>query len=266
MPFTLAHPAAVLPLRRVPYLQMAALMVGSVTPDLPYFTPWSIARWMTETHSVPGLVVMDVPLGMLTLLALYLLRRPLAELLSPRARSLVLKALDRYGRRPAAWVLAPFSVLVGAATHLFWDSFTHPAGWMVHHIAVLRLPVTIGWYTGELCHVLQYLSSVLGLAVLALWYHSYAPRVPEGRVRVANRVVLTAVLIAAGIIGCVQAIVPAHGQAAYRVFYLLLTRTMAWFAVLYLLAGMAMMLSRKTEREWSASDQPRQRSSIRPGS
>jgi len=36
MPFTLAHPAAVLPLFRGP-LVPAALVVGAVAPDLPYF-------------------------------------------------------------------------------------------------------------------------------------------------------------------------------------------------------------------------------------
>ncbi|MEI5672079.1 MULTISPECIES: DUF4184 family protein [unclassified Nocardioides] len=36
MPFTLVHPAAVLPLVRTP-LVPSALVLGSVAPDLPYF-------------------------------------------------------------------------------------------------------------------------------------------------------------------------------------------------------------------------------------
>lgn len=256
MPFTLAHPAAVLPLRRVPCLQMVPLVVGSVTPDLPYFTPWRIARWMSETHSMPGTVVTDLPLGMLTLVALVLLRRPLTELLGARARSFVMRALERFGRRPISWVLAPLSVLVGAWTHLLWDSFTHPGGWMVQHVSWLSSPVTIGWYTGELCHVLQYLSSVLGMAVLALWYHRNAPQVAPGTERGPGRIVLVVVSVAAIVIGCAQAFAPAHGQATYRIFYLVLTRTIAWFAVLYLLGGtLVMMLGRRPEPEWSASSQ-----------
>ncbi|MEE2045837.1 DUF4184 family protein, partial [Nocardiopsis tropica] len=38
MPFTLSHVAAVLPLART-RLPPAALVVGSVVPDLPYYLP-----------------------------------------------------------------------------------------------------------------------------------------------------------------------------------------------------------------------------------
>ncbi len=55
-------------------------------------------------------------------------------------------------------------------THLLWDSFTHNDGWMVHRMSALSAPVVIGSYNGTVCHVLQYVSSVIGLAVLAWWY------------------------------------------------------------------------------------------------
>jgi hypothetical protein len=245
MPFTLAHPAAVLPLRRIPALQTVPLVVGSVIPDLPDFLPGRIARWMVMTHTRAGSVLTDLPLGMLALLMIFVLRRPLTELLGSRARRLVLTPLERFGRRPESWLLAPFSVLVGVWTHLLWDSFTHSSGWMVRHVALLRAPVTIGWYTGELCHILQYVSSVLGVAVLWIWTVRHAPEVPRGTERRLDRVLLALVLAAAVVIGCAQAAQPAHDQAAYRIFYLLLTRTMAWFALLYLLAGTVRMWSRR---------------------
>jgi hypothetical protein len=249
MPFTLAHPAAVLPLRRIPALQTVSLVVGSVTPDLPYFVPGRIARWMVDTHTLTGSVVTDVPLGMLVLLAIFLLRRPLTELLSCRARCLVLSALEHFARRPESWLLAPFSVLVGVWTHLLWDSFTHSGGWAVQHLSLLRTPVTIGWYTGELCHILQYLSSVLGLTLLWVWYVAHAPNVPRGTERWSDRVPLVLVSVAAVVIGCAQAAQPAHGQPTYRIFYLLLTRTIGWFGLLYLLAGTWRMWSRRLAPE-----------------
>ncbi|MGH8296134.1 MAG: DUF4184 family protein, partial [Steroidobacteraceae bacterium] len=54
MPFTLAHPAAVLPLRRAPLLRTVPLIIGSMTPDVPYFLPWRIAKYIPQgaTHTL----------------------------------------------------------------------------------------------------------------------------------------------------------------------------------------------------------------------
>ena len=53
--------------------------------------------------------------------------------------------------------------------------------------------------------------------------------------------------------GGFQALQPAvHAQSIYRVLYLLLTRTLAWFAVLYLAAGALVVLSRRAEPEFQS--------------
>ena len=44
MPFTLAHPASVLPLRHAPQLRTAPLIIGAMVPDLPYFLPGKFQR------------------------------------------------------------------------------------------------------------------------------------------------------------------------------------------------------------------------------
>ena len=49
MPFTLAHPAAILPLRSR-YLHTMPLILGAMTPDLPYYAPGNLARFVPETH------------------------------------------------------------------------------------------------------------------------------------------------------------------------------------------------------------------------
>jgi hypothetical protein len=247
MPFTLAHPAAVLPLRRIPGLQTVPLMIGAITPDLPYFTPWRVGRWMVATHTLRGSVFTDIPLGMILLVLLFLLRRPLTELLGDRARPFALNALERFGCSPRAWLLAPFSIVLGAWTHLLWDSFTHPLGWMVLHVSLLSAEVSIGPYTGELCHILQYASSVAGLAVLALWYRRHAPPAPRATDRWPDRILLALVLMASVIIGCFWAVQPAHGKPVYVIMYFLITRSMAWFAMLYLAAGTLRMWSRRPE-------------------
>src|SRR5438105_7713510 len=86
MPFTLAHPAAILPLRGLRYLRTAPLIIGAMIPDLPYYVPARFGHFGPETHSVTGSFTTCMVLGYATLGCVFLLRRPLTALLSPRAR------------------------------------------------------------------------------------------------------------------------------------------------------------------------------------
>ena len=255
MPFTFAHPAAVLPLRRrFKSLQTVPLIVGSVAPDLPYFIPARLARVTLETHSFSGSFWVDIPIGMLVLLFGFLFRRPLVALLTPRARALCLQAVEHFKDQPLHWVLAPFAILVGTWTHLLWDSFTHDNGWMVRRVAALSAPITLGAYTGSVCHVLQYLCSIAGLAILAIWFRRLPtpPIEPPviGSLSTSGRtVILVLVCAAAAAAGGYRAAqVAFEGLSNYRVIYILLTRSIAWFALLYLLAGLLVSFTRKPER------------------
>jgi hypothetical protein len=255
MPFTFAHPAAVLPLRRrFKSLQTVPLIVGSVAPDLPYFIPARLARVTLETHSFSGSFWVDIPIGMLVLLFGFLFRRPLVALLTPRARALCLQSVEHFKDQPLHWVLAPFAILVGTWTHLLWDSFTHDNGWMVRRVAALSAPITLGAYTGSVCHVLQYLCSIAGLAILAIWFRRLPtpPIEPPviGSLSTSGRtVILVLVCAAAAAAGGYRAAqVAFEGLSNYRVIYILLTRSIAWFALLYLLAGLLVSFTRKPER------------------
>ena len=251
MPFTLAHPAAVLPLRGLRYLRTAPLIIGAMVPDFPYYVPGNLARYAVGNHTLIGSFTSDLALGYAALAAAFLLRRPLTALLSARARGLCLAALAPFSRRPLEWALAPLSILLGVWTHLLWDSFTHPDGWMVHRVAALSAPVTLGPYTGTVCHVLQYLSSVFGLTVMALWYARLPAPPPDGRQRAHSPAgpVLLLAASAAILIGSVQATEYfTHAYNVYRTLNILLTRSLAWFAALYLLGGVIVTLQHAHER------------------
>ncbi|MFC8076591.1 DUF4184 family protein [Streptomyces sp. NPDC057307] len=175
MPFTLSHPAAVLPLLRSPFCP-AALVCGALAPDVPYFLggagiPVSAQSWYepflnaTYSHTLPGLTV-ALPFT-LALLALYrLVRRPAAELLPGRLSMAGTPGRTSSYPRRAGWVL--LSALIGVLTHLAWDSFTHADGYVVTHLSVLRSHVA-----GDLtvARVVQHLSTVGGLVAVAvhLW-------------------------------------------------------------------------------------------------
>jgi hypothetical protein len=196
VPFTPAHAAAVVPLRRLG-LPMGALVAGAVAPDLPLFL-WS--GGYASTHSPRGVVTLDVVVG-LTLLALwaFLLRDAFADL-TPWVRDRVGPAAPLGAR---AWLLAPVAVAVGALTHVVWDSATHPGRWIV---------LRVGWLQQEHAGLpglkwAQYLSGVLGVAFVvgyAAWWLSRRPLAPRPSA-VANPVAWLAaplaLAVAAGAVG-----------------------------------------------------------------
>jgi hypothetical protein len=245
VPFTLAHPAAVLPLRGLRFLRMAPLIVGAVVPDLPYYLPDDVARYVPWTHDFAHSFTVDLALGYALLASLVVLRRPLTALLSVRARALCLRALHPL-RRPIEWAFAAPAILLGVWTHLLWDSFTHKDGWMVHRVEALSAPLILGPYDGTVYHALQYLSSVVGLCVLVLWYLRLAtPAVTIGpdAARSAAAPVLVLVAAASLLIGGVQGTEYfQHTHTVYRALNVLLTNALTSFAVLYLTAGVVLTL------------------------
>jgi membrane-bound metal-dependent hydrolase YbcI (DUF457 family) len=255
MPFTLAHPAAILALRPIRFLRMAPLVIGAVTPDVPYYLPLGPSGraigFRLDTHSLVSSCTVDLALGLALLMAVVLLREPLTVLLPARARWLSLEALEPFRRRATEWLLAPLAIQLGVWSHLLWDSFTHPEGWAVRHIPFLSERITIGWYTGEIYHILQYLSSALGLIILAWWYRRLP--VPPGALagddsrRAHAGPALLLIAAAALLIGGVEALryYSNSERAVYQTLDVLLTRGLAWFVLLHLFAGAVVTLEHR---------------------
>jgi hypothetical protein len=250
MPFTLAHPAAVLPLRHLRGLRMAPLVIGAMAPDTPYYLPAS-HRLGFYTHHLPTSYLIDVPLGMVLLACALLLREPLSALLPARARWLCLSALEPFRHSAREWLLAPLAVLIGVWTHLLWDSFTHGDGWIVRQVPALQHVVTVGAYSGQVCHVLQYLSSAVGLAIVLWWYARQRPPTEADAGHAARRAhvgpALLLVVGAALLIGGVEAVRYYYQSdgAIYRTLDVLLTRFLAWFVLLDLVGGTIVTLERR---------------------
>jgi hypothetical protein len=175
MPWTFAHPAAVLPLRRVfpRRLSFCALVVGSMTPDFGFnFGSFAISR---KAHTLWGLLTICLPSGLALLAIIRVLHRPIGSLLpSPhRQRVLSLAPLDSLFN-PSTFFWASIALLSGGLTHVVWDSFTHQSGY-----SVLRWPLlqntafVLGKKGFELYEVLQDLSSILGPAIVILAYRQW---------------------------------------------------------------------------------------------
>ncbi len=164
MPFPLAHPAAVLPLRRFcpEWLSLPALVIGSLAPDAGYL--FGKHRLDGFSHSLAGLLAFSLPLGLLILLALRTARSPLLRMAPAGLKPLVAPASPL---TPRSVVAVALSILIGAGTHLAWDSFTHTNGWLVQRAAFLREPMfALGRHQVRVCHGLWYLSTFVGIACL----------------------------------------------------------------------------------------------------
>ncbi|MEU9622693.1 DUF4184 family protein [Streptomyces sp. NPDC048155] len=180
MPFTLSHAAAVLPgirrngTARGPLLA-SALVAGSFAPDMTYYADTAIPGAMEfgqVTHSVGGVFTVDVLItGALVALWL-LLREPLVALL-PRAWQGRVHAFVRgqlHASGPEAWRVRDggwfvLSAVIGAATHVVWDAFTHHDRWGVRLVPVLD--GSVGGY--PVFQLVQYGSSAVALALLT-WF------------------------------------------------------------------------------------------------
>ncbi|GGT23823.1 DUF4184 family protein [Streptomyces purpureus] len=177
MPFTLSHAAAVLPgirrdgTARGPLLA-SALVLGSFAPDMTYFAATAVPDAMffgDVTHAPLGILIVD-PLITAALMGLWLVvREPLLALLPVRVRGKMagfVRGESWRGRRPVPLALLFYgSAVLGATTHVVWDSFTHLDRWGTRALPVLGESLAgfpVYMYA-------QYGGSALALLVLA-WF------------------------------------------------------------------------------------------------
>ncbi len=169
MPFTPAHAAAALPFRRTRLIP-SALVVGTLAPDFEYFARLSPGGGYG--HTLPGLFVMTVPLALAVLwLFQAWMKEPIVELLPGPIQcriDLGPRPFRFWGPKRLALIIG--SILVGAATHIVCDSFTHPKLWLYRHWAFLNETIPIP-FLGPIhnYHVFQYVSSFAGCLILLVW-------------------------------------------------------------------------------------------------
>ncbi|MFF2010492.1 DUF4184 family protein [Streptomyces sp. NPDC058195] len=175
MPFTLSHAAAVLPgirrngTARGP-LFASALVAGSFAPDMTYFADTAIPGAMEfgeVTHAVWGVLTVDVLIAAAAVALWLLLREPLVALLPEswqgRVHAFVRGRARAWGPRAAGWFV--LSAVLGAASHVVWDAFTHHGRWGVRLVPVLN--GSLGGF--PVFQLVQYGTSAVALAVL-VWF------------------------------------------------------------------------------------------------
>jgi len=182
MPFTTSHPAAVLPLKHLfpRYFSLTGLMAGAMSPDLLYFLLLDTTH-RGISHSWVGLFTFCLPAGIVFSFTFHKLFKYHAILNLPKPidlffSGLAYKPFNIKGFRQ--WLILVYSVLIGALSHFFWDSFTHSHGEIARMIPFLLEHSTILGITRQNCTFVQHLSTVVG-GILILIYILKSSLLPE---------------------------------------------------------------------------------------
>ncbi|RYD86971.1 MAG: DUF4184 family protein, partial [Sphingobacteriales bacterium] len=142
-------------------------VIGSMVPDFEYFIrmkPYSI-----YSHTLTGLLWFDVPLGLL-LLFVYnkLIRNNVIDNLpaSLNRRLSSYKNIKTVEGRPVRLLTIIICLLIGACSHLFWDSFTHVSGYFVTGSS-LSDAIDVAGHAVPVFKILQHSSTLIGFLVIA---------------------------------------------------------------------------------------------------
>jgi hypothetical protein len=250
MPFTVSHAAAVLPLHRWSRsLPLTALMVGSMSPDFGYIFSYEASRALT--HSVPGLFVFCLPVGMAVwLFYVAVLEKATITLLSDRWHT----CFAHTDAITMALVLrAAIGIVLGAVTHLLWDAFTHRGTFVTDAVPML-LERTPGLSWLPIYHLLHGLSTVIGLVALGYWMRHLRRQPARSLVRpyaIGEQALAIArwALLAAMILGAAWAWLPRmHSRYDVQLFYTAVGSMSAFFVAWCVVAVAMWINGRKNPR------------------
>lgn len=171
MPFTFSHPAIILPLSYLPkrWISLTALIVGSMTPDFEYFLRMKVQS--IYSHTIPGIFWFDLPLGIIITFVFHTMVRNALFLNLPKqikTRLLTYQTFDWTNYFRYNWFVVIISLLIGIASHLFWDGFTHDHGHFVEIIPSLKNKVNLFNLQIPIFKILQHSSSLVGALLIVL--------------------------------------------------------------------------------------------------
>jgi hypothetical protein len=178
MPFTPAHPAIVLPFLNWRKLSATALVIGSMSPDFEYFFKLSVNS--THSHTVGGIFYFDLPVVIVLSVVFHLLVKQnlfanlpvFFQLRFHDARSFDLIPYLR--KHPTQFLV---SAILGAASHLFWDSFTHNSGYFARNLWFYKgTAIPFDGVNYPLFYALQHISTIVGLISIACYIYFREPQ------------------------------------------------------------------------------------------
>ncbi|MHA6246849.1 DUF4184 family protein [Pontibacter sp. CAU 1760] len=202
MPFTFSHPAIILPVHAVfrRWTSLTGLVVGSLSPDFEKFIRMSTHD--PYSHTWRSIFYFNLPLGILLTFIFHLVVRDalldnLPAFMSRRLSGF--KKFDWVNYFKRNYLIVIFSVILGASSHIFWDSFTHVDGRAVRWFPVLMEKVTISGKKESLYGLLQLWTSVAGALLILFSILMLPPVHPLSRRRNLLSYWLTVMVVAGGV-------------------------------------------------------------------
>lgn len=135
-----------------------------MTPDFEYFLRMKVES--TISHTLFGLFVFNLPLAILVSIIFHQIVKKELIVNLPyffQSRLELVKDSDWILYLKDNILIVSVSVIIGAASHLFWDAFTHKTGYFVENIGFLQS--TISGF--PVYKIMQHFSTLLGLTFIA---------------------------------------------------------------------------------------------------
>ena len=172
MPFTLAHPAIVLPLVFLPrkYISMTALIFGSLVPDAESYIRTYAAK--DFAHTWAGFFWFGLPFGLfLTFVFHNVVRNSLIDNFPSflQQRFSRFREFDWNKRFRQKWPVIIISMIIGGVSHFFWDSFSHFDSVLFINYPRLRGNINLFDRELEIPYLIQYLSTLLGIMLILVF-------------------------------------------------------------------------------------------------
>src|SRR5262245_5901210 len=132
-----------------------------MSPDFEYL--WRLRVEWRWSHTPLGVFTFCLPVGLGAVVVwVGLLRTPTRRLFALPQSTLSTSA--------PWWILAALAIVFGAATHVFWDGFTHAFGWATTLLPSLRGTIQLGSFPIPLYMLLQHISTMIGGLVVGAWF------------------------------------------------------------------------------------------------
>ena len=172
MPFTLAHPSAVIFMKNR-YLNLFGLVLGSMAPDFIYFLLFNPSSNLG--HTLLGFIILNLPICfLLNYLILKFIKNPFIINLPYKICNYYTYLInyDFNFKSPKDIFVFTYSCIVGMLTHIIWDAFTHKTGYFVVNINLLKESIHILGYQVPFFKLLQHGSTLLGFFVILYYFYT----------------------------------------------------------------------------------------------
>lgn len=152
---------------------MSALVVGSMIPDFQYFIRMKLSGRFS--HTLAGIFLFDLPVAILVLIIFHaVVKKQLVNNLPSYLQSRLISLRDfdfwQYMKQHPVGLIV--CILIGTASHIVWDGFTHKDGLFTELIPGLLTNISInGLPELPLYRYLQHISTLVGALLIFSVFH-----------------------------------------------------------------------------------------------